>query len=149
MRDAALSLALRHPFAGEFANPRNMTPYIYADSPSVTPETAVWSCGPAVGAVAQNLKLDAGFLSDQFGPGFTLLCFGTPSITLDHPSVSVVPLDPEGQVARVYGAQAGSAYLIRPDMHVAARWHQMQATEVLAALNRALGRGDTAVQSSH
>jgi 3-(3-hydroxy-phenyl)propionate hydroxylase len=149
MRDAALSLALRHPFAGEFANPRNMTPYIYADSPSVTPETAVWSCGPAVGAVAQNLKLDAGFLSDQFGPGFTLLCFGTPSITLDHPSVSVVPLDPEGQVARVYGAEAGSAYLIRPDMHVAARWHQMQATEVLAALNRALGRGDTAVQSSH
>jgi 3-(3-hydroxy-phenyl)propionate hydroxylase len=99
--------------------------------------------------VAQNLKLDAGFLSDQFGPGFTLLCFGTPSITLDHPSVRVVPLDPEGQVARVYGAEAGSAYLIRPDMHVAARWHQMQATEVLAALNRALGRGDTAVQSSH
>ncbi|MFZ9555578.1 MAG: hypothetical protein ACO28J_13800, partial [Limnohabitans sp.] len=91
----------------------------------------------------------AGFLSDQFGPGFTLLCFGASSITLGHPSVRVVTLDPEGQVARAYGAQAGSAYLIRPDMHVAARWHQMQAAEVLAALNRALGRRDSSVQSSH
>jgi 3-(3-hydroxy-phenyl)propionate hydroxylase len=99
--------------------------------------------------VAQNLRLDAGFLSDQFGPGFTLLCFGTPSITMDHPSVRVVHLDPEGQVAQAYGAQAGSAYLIRPDMHVAARWHQVQASVVLAALNRALGLGEGPVQTSH
>ena len=32
-REAALSLAIRHPFAGELANPRQMQPYTYADSP--------------------------------------------------------------------------------------------------------------------
>ena len=31
MRNAALSLALDFPFASQFANPRNMTPYEYHD----------------------------------------------------------------------------------------------------------------------
>ena len=37
MRDAALSLALDFPFASQFANPRNMTPYEYHDSPLTCP----------------------------------------------------------------------------------------------------------------
>ena len=144
MRDAALSLALRHPFAGEFANPRNMTPYIYADSPCVTPDTSVWLSGPAVGAVAQNIKLDTGYLSDQFGRGFTLLCFGDCPLRTELPTVTVVQLEPDGAVAKAYGAQEGTGYLIRPDMHVAARWHQMDSIAVQNALHRALALCDGA-----
>ena len=144
MRDAALSLALRHPFAGEFANPRNMTPYTYADSPSVTPDVSTWSGGPAVGSVAHNLRLEAGFLSDQLGSDFTLLWFGTAPCAIEHPWLKVLQLDPAGEVAKAYGAQAGSAYLIRPDMHVAARWQQVDAPAVHQALDKALARRDGA-----
>ncbi len=80
LRDAALSLALTHPFAGELANPRQMTAFTYRGSPAVVPE--VWRSGdpsftggPCVGAVMPEVKLESGFLSDRLGQGFSVLCF--------------------------------------------------------------------------
>ena len=140
MRDAALSLALRHPFAGEFANPRNMTPYTYADSPSVTPDVDTWQGGAGPGAIAPNLRLGGDFLSDRLGPAFTLLAFGAWQNLPPHPGLEVVHLDPDGPEARAYDALRGTAYLIRPDMHVAARWKQASAPAVALALRRAWGQ---------
>jgi 3-(3-hydroxy-phenyl)propionate hydroxylase len=139
MRDAALSLALRHPFAGEFANPRNMTPYTYADSALVTPDSDSWTSGAAPGAVAGNVRLESGFLSDRFGRDFTLLCFGHVPDVKPHARLSVVRFPAEGAVARAYGAIDGSAYLIRPDMHVSGRWRQARAEIIEGALRRAWG----------
>ena len=139
LRDAALSLSLRHPFAGEFANPRNMTPYIYSDSPIVTPDPDPQMSGPAVGAVAQNVRLEHGYLSDQWGMGFTLMTFGDESLVVQHPHLKCLHLPLDGPVARAYGAKAGHAYLIRPDMHVAARCAKADRPWVHAALQRALG----------
>jgi 3-(3-hydroxy-phenyl)propionate hydroxylase len=138
MRDAALSLALKHPFAGEFANPRNMTPYTYADSPIVMADAAPWSDGPGVGAVACNLRLDTGHLSDLWGPGFTLMCFGKHDVPVENPLLKVLRFDAGSAVAQAYGAAEGSAYLIRPDMHVAARWHKADVTCVQNGLRLAL-----------
>ena len=76
LRDAALSLALDHSFAGDFANPRNMTPYTYAQSPVTRRDDAGFSSGPVPGAMAMDVKLDDGFLLDLFGRGFTILSFG-------------------------------------------------------------------------
>jgi 3-(3-hydroxy-phenyl)propionate hydroxylase len=143
MRDAALSLALRHPFAGEFANPRNMTPYVYGDSPIVTPDPYGDGLRPQVGAVARNVRLSKGFLSDQWGHAFTLLYFGHQAPALSHPLLKCCVHDPQGEAGRAYGARSGHAYLIRPDMHVAARWTRCQAQDVLEALNRSLGMVDT------
>lgn len=42
--------------------------------------------------------------------------------------------------ARYLGEAEGAVYLIRPDQHVAARWDHFEATEVAAALGRALGK---------
>ncbi|MFO7648962.1 FAD-dependent oxidoreductase [Halomonas sp. 3H] len=47
--------------------------------------------------------------------------------------------DTEGLVGERYGLTAGSGYLLRPDQHVAARWHAISATAVEDALARALG----------
>ena len=46
--------------------------------------------------------------------------------------------DPQGVLAQRYDGQSGTAYLIRPDQHVAARWRSLDATQVQQALARAL-----------
>ena len=46
---------------------------------------------------------------------------------------------PAGRLAREFDAAEGSAYLLRPDGHVAARWKQCSAPALQAALRRAQG----------
>jgi 3-(3-hydroxy-phenyl)propionate hydroxylase len=48
--------------------------------------------------------------------------------------------DREGCLGKRYDAQTGTAYLIRPDQHIAARWRAFDAAAVAAAVNRATGR---------
>lgn len=130
MRDAALSLALSRPTAGALANPRQMTPYSYADSPATARETGGFTAGPIPGALMQDVALEEGFLSDLTGAGFTLLTFGPKVPAPDLDGLTVVPLPAAGPVARVYGAEEGAAYLIRPDLHVAARWQTASAADI-------------------
>ena len=48
--------------------------------------------------------------------------------------------DASGQLRQRYGLHsAGSAYLLRPDQHVCARWMTLDATRLRAALNQAAG----------
>jgi len=49
-------------------------------------------------------------------------------------------IDAEGRVAERYDALPGTAYLLRPDQHVCARWRRMQPADIADALARALGR---------
>ena len=49
-----------------------------------------------------------------------------------------------GTVAERCDLRPGSAYLIRPDQHVAARWRSLDVAKVQAALARATGRDLTA-----
>ncbi len=72
MRDAALSLALSQPFAAPFANPRQMTPYTYVNSPITDKGDAVFAGGSQCGGVAANFRLPGGsYLCDFFGRSFT------------------------------------------------------------------------------
>ncbi|MBO1018257.1 FAD-dependent oxidoreductase [Achromobacter sp. SD115] len=48
--------------------------------------------------------------------------------------------DREGCLGKRYDAQAGTAYLIRPDQHVCGRWRAFSAAAVAAAVGRATGR---------
>ena len=45
--------------------------------------------------------------------------------------------DRAGRFAERFDAQDGTAYLIRPDQHVAARWRALDADKVATALARA------------
>ena len=140
MRDAALSLALTHPFAGELANPRQMTPYTYADSPIVSADDPDFDGGPVPGAPMPEARVGAGFLSDLLGSGFTLFTFGAGlGETLADDDLTIVALQPGSEAAEVLGAGPGTAYLVRPDGHIAARWTRPSPAGVRAALNRSIG----------
>ncbi|MCB1337623.1 MAG: FAD-dependent monooxygenase [Maritimibacter sp.] len=142
MRDAALSLALSHPFAGELANPRQMTPYTYADSPIVSPDDPGFPSGPVPGAPLPEARVGSGYLSDLLGPGFTLLSIGADlGDGLVGDDLTVVALQPGSEAAEMLGAGPGAAYLVRPDSHIAARWMHPTPALVRAALQRSIGGG--------
>lgn len=143
MRDAALSLALDRPSMGQLANPRQMTPYTYGDSPITLADNTHFKRGPAPGDVALDVAEEGGFLTDRFGDGFTVLAFGDAELG-DLPGVTLVSLPATGRAAELYGAQDGTAYLLRPDMHIAARWQHVKPGQVQVALNAILSRTEAA-----
>src|SRR5436189_3228591 len=77
-REAALSLSLKHEFPRGLANPRQMQPYTYTESP-LTPyagRDAGFAGGPACGSAAPNAKLiDGSHLLDHAGHGMTAILF--------------------------------------------------------------------------
>jgi 3-(3-hydroxy-phenyl)propionate hydroxylase len=88
---------------------------------------------------------------------FTLLVFGPGGLTPQDLAALPVPVrllrvqpagqagageleDVQGMIAKRLDAQPGTAYLLRPDQHVAARWRRVDAAAVRQALDRALCR---------
>ena len=143
MRDATLSLALTQAYAGELANPRQMIPHVYAGGPITLADTDRFDSWPVPGAVAINARTGDGFLSDQFGEGFTLLDFGCGldlrrALNNIAAPVTVISLDADSSAGRIYNALEGTSYLIRPDMHIAARWLDPAAETVRAAISKIL-----------
>jgi 3-(3-hydroxy-phenyl)propionate hydroxylase len=137
MRDAALSLALHQPWAGQLANPRQMQPYTYSGSALSLPDDPGFTGGPVPGAVIPNVALEHGdFLTDRMGPAFTLISFGAPPAEF-IPGLTVLTLAPDNAAATIFGAAQGSAWLIRPDLHIAARWRNAPtARTIRAAIDR-------------
>lgn len=137
MRDAALSLALTHSFAGELANPRQMTAFTYCGSPAVLSDDPAFKGGANVGALMPDIKLESGFLSDQLGKGFSVLCFNAAmaqdleSACATEKALSVVMVPRTSIVLDKFAASTDSAYLIRPDMHIAGRWHTATVQAIL------------------
>ncbi len=143
MREAALNLALSHPFAGQLANPRQMTPYTYADSPIVSEDDPAFTGGPVPGAPLPDAKCGAGFLSDLPGPGFTLVTFNRQlAEDLVGSNMTLIVLEAGSETAEILAAGPDSAYLIRPDLHIAARWHAATADAVQSALVKSTGGVD-------
>jgi 3-(3-hydroxy-phenyl)propionate hydroxylase len=48
--------------------------------------------------------------------------------------------DSDGEIARLFDAQPGTFYLLRPDLHLAGRWKAVAADEVLETARLCLGR---------
>lgn len=165
LRSAVLSLAIRHDFARRFIDPRQVQPYTYADSPasSFGERDRAFEAGPAAGAVARNHRLvDGTWLLDHLGDSFACMVFGEipPSlhealamlrerdarfvvlaIGTETAGDAAAPIaDRDGTLAAAYGAQAGSVYLVRPDLHIAARWREPHPAEIIEAFDRCLGR---------
>lgn len=146
--DAVLDLAEEHAFARPWVNSgRLSTAVAYPASSLNTPDEpdAMWG-GIAPGFPAVDGPLKHGWLLSGLGPGFTLLgrgdfaetCRGLPE------DIRLLPVgddnDVDGLISRRFDLHPGSAYLIRPDSYVAARWRRPSFKLVADALARAQGK---------
>ncbi|MFZ2157380.1 MAG: FAD-dependent monooxygenase [Bradyrhizobium sp.] len=166
-REAALSLSLKHEFPRGLANPRQMQPYTYSESP-LTPyarRDADFVAGPVSGSASPNARLaDGSFLLDRAGDGLTAILFGDGATNAEQAELlnQLGKLDPrfvalriqrqgsaatadaiadaDGEIARLFDAQPGTLYLLRPDLHIAGRWKAIAADEVLHTASLCLGR---------
>ena len=162
LRDAALQLAVTEEFARQWINPRQSAPYDYVASALTTPDEDAFACGARPGAPLTCVKLaDGSYLTDYAGDGMTLLVFGDgvgveellASLSLEENTPKMAPtkgLQAALQIHRISDATAmracdavsGSAYLVRPDGHVCARWRQAAESKVRSALARVLARNE-------
>lgn len=79
LRDAVLSLSLKHEFVRPLFHWRTSRPHEYAESMlnSAGDDNTLFRTGPANGAPLMNVRLGAdGFLFDHFGPAVHLFLFG-------------------------------------------------------------------------
>ncbi len=152
LRDAVLELARGEPFARPLVNSgRLSTPTPYPDSSLNTPDADDFAGAmrPGTPCADAPIRRDgaAGWLLDEFGDGFVLLCFGPPAPTAQvsdsgvNARVLVVGddlVDESGTLTQRYDGRPGTIYLIRPDQFVAARWRGFDAERIRTALRRCL-----------
>jgi 3-(3-hydroxy-phenyl)propionate hydroxylase len=140
MRTAVLGLATRHPSLRSLINPRQTSAIAYVDSP-LNGASDGFTAGPAPGSVLLECPVADGFLTDLLGNGFSALYFGEERDAPALPcALRALPrgADHTGRLYPMYGASEGSLYLVRPDGHVLARWHDARRADVSAALAHAL-----------
>ncbi|WP_140630694.1 FAD-dependent oxidoreductase [Methylibium rhizosphaerae] len=145
-RDAVLDLARQHPFARKLVNSGRLSvPATLHDSSLNTPDTDSFEGAMVPGAPAADAPLSIDgrrtWLLRELAQGFTLLVWDALPAWADGLPLKRLVLspaqDPQGCLARRYDLQPGTAYLLRPDQHVCARWRQPAEAVVRAALARA------------
>lgn len=159
-RDATLALARDFPFARGLVNSGRLSvPTVQPGSPLDTPDgDNDWLRGPAPGSAMVDAPVGnggGGFLIDHIGRDFTLMVFARAGALPELPEgvaglavarEGPVPpgwtavIDRDGLVRQRYDGRAGTAYLLRPDRYVAARWRRPDAAELAAAFRRATGQ---------
>lgn len=148
-RDQVLELAREHEFARRLVNSGRLSvPATLQGSPLNTPDADAFQGrmgpgAPLADAPVQRRDGGATWLLRETAPGFTLIVFGdAPAWADELPEVRTLAIgrdliDAQGLVAHRLDGQPGTAYLIRPDQHVCARWRQPTLAAVRAALQRA------------
>lgn len=166
-RDECLRLAKTYSFARPLVNSGRLSlPCSYKNSPLNTPDIDDFPDSMAPGTVCADAPIGyqgiSHWLLKLLGRGFTLLILGDESseaglikeidklgleadlnlitIGFKH-SRSVTIEDRESLVSSRYSLTPGTAYLIRPDQHVCARWRQLDANRVTKAYDVAMGKG--------
>ncbi len=154
LRKAVLSLAKETEFGKRMVNGGRLSvPSVY-DSPLSTADVDEWRGGPRPGTSMPDAPValhsgDNAFLTDAFlegGTGFALLAFGNSAAIAAPAGVKAIRIgganglvDSASLVAKRYDAEPGTAYLLRPDGYVAARFRHPTPARVEAALARAEG----------
>jgi 3-(3-hydroxy-phenyl)propionate hydroxylase len=154
LRAAVLSLARETEFGKRMINGGRLSvPTIY-DSSLSTADGDAWHGGPRPGTSMSDAPIatrggDPTFLTDAFikaGKGFTLLQFAN-GVAVEPPEgVGSIRIggqdgfsDATGLVGARYDARSGTAYLLRPDGYVAARFRHPTRPALDAAVVRACG----------
>jgi 3-(3-hydroxy-phenyl)propionate hydroxylase len=156
-RNSVLQLAGEHAFARRIVNSGRLSvPATLQGSPLNTPDRDSFDGAMVPGAPLADAPLrkdgaDA-WLLRQLGGGFELLVYGTAIpdafagvtpkclliVPMQHSAIPGALHDHQGHFAARFDAEPGSAWLLRPDQHLCARWRQPTAGDVQSALRRAL-----------
>jgi 3-(3-hydroxy-phenyl)propionate hydroxylase len=154
-RNATLDLARDFPFARKLVNSGRLSSATVLPANGLnTPDEDDFAGTVAPGAVASDAPMIANgketWLLSHLQGEFTLLWFGSapawvaPMVEAGEfvcVSVSEEALhDTQGLAGQRYDARPGTAYLLRPDQHIAARWRRPTNAKVHAALIRARGQ---------
>ncbi len=166
-RNAVLTLAREHGFARGLVNSGRLSvPSHLTDSVLNTPDAEAFEGVMHPGAPLADAPVQAegrdGWLLEHTGNDFVLLLFAERPGDVDAaalraladapipvhtrlvvradgaaPSACRVLVDVKGLAAQRLDAKPGTAYLLRPDQHVCARWRRLDAAAVRAAVARA------------
>lgn len=154
LRQAVLSLAKETEFGKRMVNGGRLSVPCSYDSPLSSPDADAWRAGPPPGRSMLDAPIatragEQAYLTDAFrksGTDFTLLSFSNGAVIDTPDGVKDIRIggdgglaDPSGLVAKRYDAAPGSAYLLRPDGYVAARFRHPTREAIVAALSRAAG----------
>jgi 3-(3-hydroxy-phenyl)propionate hydroxylase len=145
-RDAVLDLARQQPFARKLVNSGRLSvPATLHGSALSTADSDSFEGAMVPGAPAADAPLSidgrATWLLRELAQGFTLLAWGAPPAWAAGLPLKLLVLSPaedtHGCLAQRYDLQPATAYLLRPDQHVCARWRHPTEAGVRAALARA------------
>lgn len=166
LRNAVLSLSLTQEFVRPLYHWRTSRPHAYENSPfnADDDDDALFGHGPSHGAPPQNVRIDEdSYLLDHLGGNFEVLYF-TQDATISQDILEVIQkyrnqglpirltaitnsgsvggadqvlLDKTGRIQKRYGVlNSGSAYLLRPDQHICARWLDLDAIRLDRAFQK-------------
>ena len=154
LRQAVLSLAKDTEFGKRMVNGGRLSvPSVY-DTPLSSGDRDAWRGGPRPGASMLDAPVTeqgggSSYLTDVFirqGTRFTLLEFGNGTAADVPDGVGTIRIggdnglvDVQGLAGKRYDAEPGTAYLLRPDGYVAARFRNAARPALDAALARAAG----------
>jgi len=169
-RNAVLGLAKHHAFARRLINSGRLSvPAVLAHSTLNTADAPgdAFACAMVPGACAADAPVTGprgDWLLAHLNGEFTLLAFdasvtpaavatlATDSIACAVVQVGGAPVsgaclieDEDGLLAQRYDAKPNTCYLVRPDQHICARWRTFDLTRVRAAIARATGAVELAM----
>jgi 3-(3-hydroxy-phenyl)propionate hydroxylase len=154
LRKAVLSLAKETEFGKRMVNGGRLSVPCAYNSPLSSADAESWRGGPQPGCSMLDAPLttrsgEAAYLTDAFrgsGTVFTVLGFGNGAPIAWPAGVKEIGIggegglaDPQGVAAKRYDAEPGTAYLLRPDGYVAARFRHPTRESIAAALAQAQG----------
>ena len=149
LRNAVLDLAPKAEFARRMINSGRLSVATIYDTPLSTPDEAPFAGSAKLGAPVPDAPVRlrdgrTGHLLEQIGGEFTVL-YTKDGASPDVPegirlmTIGGDLIDVEGAFTQRFDAKPGTAYLLRPDQHVCARWRSFDRSKVSAARARALG----------
>ena len=141
LRNATLDLTETAPFSRKLANAGRLSvPAIYDGSTLNGPTDDTLPAPTRPGAPALDAPTAEGWLLDQLGNRFSLLCLNCKAPEgANLPVLELETADMPELTQRYLAVAASAVYLVRPDQHIAARWISPTGSDIENALQIALG----------